>query len=207
MRIAVAALDLGASSAHFPVLTKLQRGPVLPVWVIRCRQRLEYAAFRLVAFVFTTLPLETASSFSAWGWRTIAPWLPRHKRALANLKLAFPEKSDAERERIARAMWASLGHTFGEFFHMEQILAEKRIAMEPPEFFEAIAKGPPFVICALHLGNWEISSQLGLRIGLPIAGADKRSTLGSGSPSRANVPRRPLRQIVGDGAEDAAHRP
>ena len=145
----------------------------MPVWVIRCRQRLEYAAFRLVAFVFTTLPLETASSFSAWGWRTIAPWLPRHKRALANLKLAFPEKSDAERERIARAMWASLGHTFGEFFHMEQILAEKRIAMEPPEFFEAIAKGPPFVICALHLGNWEISSQLGLRIGLPIAGTYK----------------------------------
>jgi KDO2-lipid IV(A) lauroyltransferase len=137
------------------------------------RERLEYWAFRLVAFIFTALPLEIASSLSAWGWRAIAPLLPRHKRALDNLKLAFPEKTDKERERIARAMWASLGRTFAEFFHMDQILAEKRIAMEPAELFEKIRNGPPFVICTLHLGNWEICSQVGLRIGLPIAGTYK----------------------------------
>jgi len=145
----------------------------LPVWVIRIRERLEYLALRIVAFVFSALPLETASAFSAWGWRTIAPLLPRHQRALDNLKLAFPEKTEQERERIARAMWASLGSTFAEFFHMDQILAEKRIAMEPAEFFEALRKGPSFVICAPHLGNWEINSQVGLRLGLPISGTYK----------------------------------
>jgi KDO2-lipid IV(A) lauroyltransferase len=151
----------------------MRRGPKLPPWVKRLRQRGEYAAFRIVAFIFTALTLETASTFSAWGWRTIAPLLPRHKRALANLQLAFPEKTADERERIARAMWSSLGSTFGEFFHMDQILAEKRIAMEPAAFFDDLAKGPSFVVCGLHFGNWEITSQVGLRIGLPISGTYK----------------------------------
>ena len=142
----------------------------MPAWVTRLRERLEFAAFRLVAFVFTALPLETAAAFSAWGWRTVAPWLPRHQRALDNLRHAFPERSAADRERIARAMWGHLGRTFAEFFHMEQILKEERIALEPFETFEKIANGPPFVICAPHLGNWEICSQAGLRFGLPIAG-------------------------------------
>jgi len=145
----------------------------LPAWGTRLRQRLEYAALRLVAIVFTGLPLETAAAFSAWGWRTVAPWLPRHARALDNLRHAFPEKSERERERIARAMWGHLGRTFAEFFHMEQILKEERIAMEPAEFFAALGKGPPFVICAPHLGNWEINSQVGLRLGLPISGTYK----------------------------------
>ena len=145
----------------------------MAAWVARSRERIEYAAFRVVAFVFGVLPLEVAAAFSDWGWRTIAPWLPRHQRALENLRHAFPDMSAGERERIARAMWGHLGRTFAEFFHMQQILEEKRIAMEPVECFEALRKGPPFVICALHLGNWEISSQVGLRLGLPISGTYK----------------------------------
>jgi len=142
----------------------------LPAWVEGVRERLVYAAFRLVAFVFTALPLEAASAFSAWGWGTFAPWLPRHQRALENLRHAFPETSVEERERIARAMWGHLGRTFAEFFHMPQILAERRLELEPFEKFESIARGAPCVLCVPHLGNWEISSQAGLRFGLPIAG-------------------------------------
>ena len=52
-------------------------------------------------------------------WRLIAPRLRRHARALAHLELAYPEKSAAEREHIAREMWGHLGRTFAEFFHLE----------------------------------------------------------------------------------------
>ena len=38
-----------------------------------------------------------------------------------------PEKSAAEREQIARAMWGHLGRTFGEFFHLKEIVAQGRI--------------------------------------------------------------------------------
>jgi KDO2-lipid IV(A) lauroyltransferase len=141
----------------------------LPDWAA-LRARLEFFAFRFVAAVFTALPLEFAAAFSGWGWRMIAPRLPRHRRALDNLARAFPEKSVEEREQIATKMWDHLGRTFAEFFHMPQILAEQRVALEPIELFEGIAKGPPFVVCVPPLGHWEVSSQAGLRFGLPIAG-------------------------------------
>ena len=68
--------------------------------------RAEYAVLRLVAGFFRALPLNLATGASAWCWRRLAPLInpKRHKRALANLALAFPEKSEAEREAIA------LGH-------------------------------------------------------------------------------------------------
>ena len=73
-------------------------------------------------------------------------------------------------------MWDNLGRTFAEFFHVQQILAEQRVALEPFEKFEAIVAGGPFVVCTLHLGNWELASQAGLRFGLPLAGVYQKLT-------------------------------
>ena len=137
---------------------------------ISWRERLEFLAFRLVAAAGEALPLETASAWSGWCWRMVAPRLKRHRRALENLELAYPEMSPAERQKIAVAMWDNLGRTFAEFFHLAKIPAEGRLALEPFERFEAIAKGGPFVVCVLHMGNWELCSQAGLRFGVPIAG-------------------------------------
>ena len=142
----------------------------MQAWVTRLQQRLVYAGFLIVAFVFTAIPLEAASAFSAWSWGLFAPLLPRHKRALENLRLAYPDMSLDERERIVRSMWTHLGRTFAEFFHMPEIMAGQRIALEPLEAFESLVKGPPFVICSPHLGNWELCSQAALRFGLPVAG-------------------------------------
>lgn len=136
----------------------------------QARERVEYWVFLLVAAIFTALPLEVASEFSGWGWGLIAPLLPRHQRALDNLAHAFPEKSAAERERIAREMWKNLGRTFGEFFHLPQILAEDRVELTPISEFERIATTAPFVVCTPHIGNWEVGSQAALRFGIPLAG-------------------------------------
>ena len=87
------------------------------------RHRLEYVAFCALAAVATALPLDWASAVSGFLWRRIAPRLGRQKRALDNLALALPEASEAERRRIALAMWDNLGRTFAEFFHVQQILA------------------------------------------------------------------------------------
>jgi len=140
----------------------------------RLRHRLEYVAFRALAAVATALPLDWASAASGFLWRLIAPRLPRQKRALDSLALVLPELSEAERRRVTLAMWDNLGRSFAEFFHVEQIVAEGRVALEPFEKFAAIAKGGPFVVCTLHLGNWELASQAGLRFGLPIAGVYRK---------------------------------
>ncbi len=142
----------------------------------RLRISLEYIVFRGVAAIASALPLDVASSVSGLLWRLIAPRLARQKRALDNLALALPELSPAERRRITLAMWDNLGRTFAEFFHMPQILAEGRVALEPFDKFEAIAKGGSFIVATLHLGNWELASQAGLPFGLPLAGVYQKLT-------------------------------
>jgi KDO2-lipid IV(A) lauroyltransferase len=134
------------------------------------REAIEFAAFRIVAAAMSAIPLHAASAFSGWAWRLIAARLRRHQRALDNLALAFPDMSPAERQRIAVEMWGHLGRTFAEFFHMPRIMREQRIALEPAEPFEALAGAGPFVVCSLHMGNWEIIGQIGVRLGIPLAG-------------------------------------
>ena len=142
----------------------------------RVRQYAEYLVFRMLAALIRALPLEVASRLTGAGWRLVAPHLRRHQRALDNLARALPELTAAERERIARAMWDNLGRTFAEFFHIPTIVAEGRIALEPIERFEAFTSAGPFVVCSLHMGNWEIVSQGGLRFGVPVAGVYQRLT-------------------------------
>ncbi len=98
----------------------------------------------------------------------IAPRLYRQERALKNLALAFPEMSPEDRERVAADMWENLGRTFAESFHLDEIVAEGRIRFEPEARFDEIARAGPFVVCGLHLGNWEIIAAGGRRMGLPV---------------------------------------
>jgi KDO2-lipid IV(A) lauroyltransferase len=137
----------------------------------RLRHAFEYAAFRLIGAIFAALPIETASRFSGAGWRLLAPRLRRHKRALDNLAAAFPEKSQAEREKIARAMWDNLGRSFAEFFHLEEIVEGDRITLEASPQFEALrAHAPSAVVCGMHMGNWEVVVVAALRCGFKPAG-------------------------------------
>ena len=58
------------------------------------RMRLEYVALRAVAGLVRLAPIDAAASVSAAAWRRLAPRYAkkRHERALANLRIAFPEK-------------------------------------------------------------------------------------------------------------------
>jgi KDO2-lipid IV(A) lauroyltransferase len=138
------------------------------------RYRLEHIVFRAAQAAATALPLETVSFTSGLAWRLIAPHLHRQERALNNLKLAYPELSLKERKRIAAAMWENLGRTFGESFHLKEIVAQKRIRFEPPEQLDEIARGGPCVVCGLHLGNWELLAYAGKLMGAPVTGVYQR---------------------------------
>jgi Kdo2-lipid IVA lauroyltransferase/acyltransferase len=146
-------------------------------FIKRLRYALDYAAFRLLAAFFGNLPIEAASRFSGFCWRVVAPRLKRHQRALDNLAAAFPEKSLAEREKIARAMWDNLGRTFAEFFHLEELIEGDRIRLEDSaEFAKLRAAAPSVVACSLHMGNWEIVAVAALRCGLKPAGVYQKIT-------------------------------
>jgi Kdo2-lipid IVA lauroyltransferase/acyltransferase len=139
------------------------------------RLRLEYASFRLVIVIGRAIPLDVASWLSGKLWRLIASRLRRQTRALRNLALAFPEKSEEERKAIAAAMWENLGRTFAEGFHLEELAAGDRIAFEPARDFDSARDGAkPFIVCGLHLGNWEILAQGGERLGVSLVGVYQR---------------------------------
>jgi KDO2-lipid IV(A) lauroyltransferase len=103
-------------------------------------------------------------------WGSVAPRLKRHRRALAHLERAFPEKSEAERERIAREMWGHLGRTFAEFFHLDDIGREDRIVFESLEKLKIVQNGGPYVVCSMHMGNWELLAGISTKVARPLAG-------------------------------------
>jgi Kdo2-lipid IVA lauroyltransferase/acyltransferase len=135
----------------------------------RLQFRLEYAAVRLVAALLSNLSTEAASNVSGALWRFFAPALGRHRRAHLYLAQAMPDLSKEERERILRAMWENLGRTFGEFFHLRRMAEEGRFTLENPEGFADFNRQRRFVVCTLHMGNWEVLGPCARQQGLEFA--------------------------------------
>lgn len=123
--------------------------------------RLEYAALRTIIGGIRALPLDTATRFSARWWRRLAPILSpkRHKRALANLEIAFPEKTFAEREAICLAHWENLGRVMAETMHIDRIVKDpSRIKIRNAAVFDRYkGKLGPLIGASLHMGNWELA--------------------------------------------------
>jgi Kdo2-lipid IVA lauroyltransferase/acyltransferase len=140
---------------------------------INFRHRLEYAGFRAAAALARALPLETASNLSGFLWRVFAPLLKRHPRSVANLRAAFPDKSEAECDQIARGMWETLGRIFAEGFRLSEIVEQGRIEVDP-RVYEIIPADRRFVAAAAHQGNWELAAAALQQIGGRGAGIYQR---------------------------------
>ncbi|HEY1247230.1 MAG TPA: lipid A biosynthesis acyltransferase [Hyphomicrobiaceae bacterium] len=134
----------------------------MPPTLLDLQHRAEYAGLRLLAAVIRTLPLETAAGVSGTLWRLLAPFNRRHQRALANLAVAFPDRSEREREAIARAMWENLGRVMAETMQIDRIIAEPdRIRLVPAServFARYQGKMGAAIGVTLHMGNWELAA-------------------------------------------------
>ena len=123
--------------------------------------RLEYALLRLIVGGVRALPLDTATRLSARWWRRLAPRInpKRHRRALANLAIAFPEKSADEHEHLALAHWENLGRVMAETMQLDRIVRDpSRIKLKDPQIFQRYdSKLGPLVGVSLHMGNWEFA--------------------------------------------------
>ena len=133
-----------------------------PVSALRDLQfRLEYALLRLIVGVVRAVPLEVATTLSAKAWRVLAPRIRpnRHDRALANLAIAFPEKSEAERRAIAMAHWENLGRVMAETMQVDRILRDpSRIEIVSQNIFARYRdKLGAAIGVSLHMGNWELA--------------------------------------------------
>jgi KDO2-lipid IV(A) lauroyltransferase len=126
------------------------------------RYRIEYLLLRLIAGLVRLVPIEVGVNASGKIWRLVAPYDRRHRRALENLAIAFPDMGLAEREKVARAMWENLGRVMAETMQIDRIIAEPdRIALTPltAKVFERYRNKMGAAIgVTLHMGNWELAA-------------------------------------------------
>jgi KDO2-lipid IV(A) lauroyltransferase len=119
--------------------------------------------------------------------RTIGPWLPEHRTGRANLRAAFPEKTDAEIETILRGVWDNLGRVGAEIAHLDHICSGDRykrtyIDYGPDNierFLHVKEDGKPAVIFAAHLANWELPAVIAASDGLDTVVLYRRPNLGA----------------------------
>jgi KDO2-lipid IV(A) lauroyltransferase len=119
--------------------------------------------------------------------RTIGPWLPEHRTGRANLRAAFPEKSDAEIEIILRGVWDNLGRVGAEIAHLDHICSGDRYNRNfidyGPDNIERFLRvkddGKPAVIFAAHLANWELPAVIAASDGLDSVVLYRRPNLGA----------------------------
>lgn len=126
---------------------------------LQIRYWLEYFVLRLIIGMIRIMPLDTAVKFSAYWWRILAARGRRHQRALDNLRIAYPEKTEAEREEIAVNMWANLGRVMAETMQMDRLLKDpERIEIVNPEMLKRYdGKMGSAIGVSMHSGNWELA--------------------------------------------------
>lgn len=130
--------------------------------------RAEVIGFQVGSFLLRLLPVDAASAFGGWFFRTFGPLTRAARTVERNLRLAFPRMDTAERARITAAQWDSCGRYFTELTMMDRLtVASGRVEVVGAERLAAIAaSGQPTVFISGHLSNCEIMSSVILEAGI-----------------------------------------
>src|SRR3984885_8412285 len=127
------------------------------------RQRLEYAAAWPFIKILGILPRPLARAFGiSLGWTVYLLHGRLRRVGMRNLALAFPEKTEAERGRILRGEFTSMGRQLGEVcqfprYTLENV--EQVVVYDGLENYEkAFARGKGVLFLTAHFGGWEVSA-------------------------------------------------
>jgi Kdo2-lipid IVA lauroyltransferase/acyltransferase len=155
-----------------------------PHWTMRLRAGMKHAALPICGWVFSGIynlvrhwnPDLTARAAGRL-MRTIGPWLGRYHRVTrANLKAAFPDKSDREINLIVRGVWDNFGQVVAEYPYLDRLWdyepkvgATRRIVIDPltvDRLTDIRNTGRPVLWFAAHLANWELPPAMALAFGI-----------------------------------------
>ena len=148
----------------------------------RLKRLLRYGLVRTLLALVRRLPLGLSRPLGLGLGALAFALAPRERRkALASLARAFPERSEAEREALARASFGHLGRAMLEAACVDA--ADRRIgglggespleglvqwAPEDRAVLEgALGRGRGVVFVSGHVGNWELLARRVARAGFP----------------------------------------
>ena len=128
---------------------------------VSTRHRLEYVAVLVVRALARSLPRRLSLAFgAALGAIFYRLHGARRKLAVANLRAAFPERTEAECRRILRGAFAQIGRHIVDFLNFDAMSAEQMMPLvdiEGAEHVErAVAGGRGVMYFAGHFGSWEL---------------------------------------------------
>jgi KDO2-lipid IV(A) lauroyltransferase len=138
------------------------------------QRRLEFILVWTAVTLLGLPPRSFARTIGAWIGSVALLLTPRLRRVgHLNLALAFPQKTEAERERILRKLYRNLGWLLAEFCQMSSYTAaatESFIRYEGLEHYLAARdQGKGVLILTGHLGAWELSSFYHSLMGYPMS--------------------------------------
>jgi KDO2-lipid IV(A) lauroyltransferase len=137
------------------------------------REWLEYAAVWVILKTTGMLPRSVARGFAAAVAAVLFALLPRLRRiAEFNLRIAFPEWTDAQRQDLTRKMVRNFGWMAAEFARFPKLTPEnieKVVILEGHEnFLEGQRHGKGVIYLTGHIGAWELSSLAHALYGYPL---------------------------------------
>jgi KDO2-lipid IV(A) lauroyltransferase len=121
-------------------------------------------------------PADPAMNFADRAARWIGPKLGRHRLMLNNLRNAYPEKAEAELQRIALASWGHMGRLAAEYVFLDRLfdfdpqqVEPGRVEVSGTEIFLDLRDNPrPFIVFTAHSGNFELLPVAGKSFGLDV---------------------------------------
>src|SRR5246127_1574152 len=100
--------------------------------------------------------------------------LARRQRlaGLQNLRMAFPESTAPERERILRGCFQNLGRLLVEFAHFPELnkanISQYVVHGGLENYLEGLRRGRGVIFMTAHFGAWEMSSFAHALCGYPL---------------------------------------
>jgi len=135
----------------------------IPVPAERTRPTTKYRLIAAFGLPFWSLcgilPVTWASALGGFTMNLFGRSARRMRKIQANLDIAFPSLTSAERNRLLRDMRRNIGRTLAEMPHLRKICrpGSPWIDVQGSENYEReIAAGRAVVFVSAHVGNWEI---------------------------------------------------
>ena len=123
---------------------------------VRFGHRLEAFGYDALTGLLRLLPFRFVSWLGGALLRLIGPLTSKQRIARTNLKIAFPDATDAEIERLLRDQWDNTGRTFAEFALTDRIRAFDEDARVTVEGIEHFLDNAPAILISGHFANWEV---------------------------------------------------
>lgn len=137
--------------------------------------RVEFAVFRTAVGLFARLPPAAALRAGAALGMLFYRLDQRNRRvAMRNLALAFPDRTEAERDTILRASCRNLGRLAAEVCQMPRLTAEavqRVVRIDDHDRWDQLfarARERGTVVLTAHFGNFELLAHAAARFGHPV---------------------------------------